>query len=163
MSRSPYFYVERFNEKTGKYELEHPLIWDWKHEKREIADLFPYNGCHELFSIVEKNSYLQNLPEMQGIHIGLPNDVCEEIKERYKKIEEAEDYLLPTARWFTYADMYIYYLKHPTALDYDEDPPKNGPNPIKSLMDRVDAFLEVMDGWDWRDDYSLIRIVYWIF
>ena len=36
------------------------------------------------------------------------------------------------------------------------------PTPLKTLMNRVDAFLEVMDGWDWRDDYSQIRIVYWI-
>ena len=159
MSRSPYFYVERFNKKTGKYELEHPLIWDWEHKEREAAPLFPYNGCHELFSILEGNPYLNNLPEMQGIHKGLPKDVCKEIEEEYF----LKDYVpAKETRWFTYADMYIYYLKHPIALDYDEDPPKDGPNPIKSLMDRVDAFLEVMDGWDWRDDYILIRIVYWI-
>ncbi len=159
MSRSPYFYVERFNKDTGKYELEHPLIWDWEHKEREIAPLFPYNGCHELFSILEGNSYLENLPEMQGIHAGLPKDVCKEIEEEYF----SDDYIpAKETRWFTYADMYIYYLEHPTALDYDEDPPKDGPNPIKSLMNRVDAFLEVMDGWDWRDDYSLIRIVFWI-
>ena len=52
MSRTPYFFVEKFNEHTKKYELEHPIIWNYNHTKQERADLLPYNGCHDLFSIV---------------------------------------------------------------------------------------------------------------
>ena len=46
----------------------------------------------------------------------------------------------------------------------EEDPSKKimMPTPMNTLKRRVDAFLEVMNDWDWRDDYSLIRIIYWI-
>lgn len=177
MSRSPYFFVERYNCDTKKYELQHPIVWNYHHTERICADLFPYNGCHEMFSIVENNNR-GALPEMYGIHQGLPEGVAEEIKMAYDKCSYDTEYggethhYAPTARWFTYADMYIYFLKHPETPDYeamDEAFYENGdekvimgPNPIKTLIHRVDAFLEVMDGLNWHDDYSLIRIVYWI-
>ena len=181
MSRSPYFFVERPDRNTGKYEMQHPIVWNYNHTKQEPADLFPYNGCHDLFSIVENNGIGNDFPTMRGIHCGLPENVATEIKEAYDHCCYETEYAgekhlyTPTARWFSYADMYIYCLEHPEAVDYEamdeayyngeeEDPPKKimMPTPLKSLMNRVDAFLEVMDGWDWRDDYSQIRIVYWI-
>lgn len=181
MSRSPYFFVERYDRHTNKYELQHPIVWNWDHTKQEAADLFPYNGCHDLFSIVEDNGY-GDLPEMKGIHNGLPKDVCEEIQKEYNKHTYDENWggektyhYEPHARWFTYADMYIYYLEHPLSLDYDAmdrayEYAEEGKevekimrdNPILSLKNRIDAFLEVCDGWDWKNDYSQIRIVYWI-
>lgn len=181
MSRSPYFFVERFNSKTEQYELQHPMVRNYYHTDWEIADLFPYNGCHDLFSIVEGKR--SEFFEMKGIHTGLPKDVSKEIKEQYESCCEY-DYgtkekpikYFPVVRWFTYADMYIYCLEHPEVvdyeamaeIDYDEeengDPPKKimKPTPLKSLMDRVNAFLEVIDNWDWQNAYSQIRIVYWI-
>jgi len=179
MSRSPYFFVERFDRNTGKYEMQHPIVWNYNHTKQEPADLFPYNGCHDLFSIVEEDG--RDFPTMRGIHHGLPQDVAIEIKQEYESCVCAYDtgeemrLYTPTVRWFTYADMYIYCLEHPEVVDYEamdeahysreeEDPPKKimMPTPLNTLKHRVDAFLEVMDGWDWRDDYSQIRIVYWI-
>jgi len=178
MSRSPYFFVERYDNNIKRYEIQHPLVWNWNHTKREPADLFPYNGCHDLFSIVENSG---NFPSMNGIHEGLPKDVSIEIKEAYDSCSfeteyEGEKHLYtPTARWFTYADMYIYCFEHPEVVDYEamdaayydgveENPPKEimKPTPVKSLMNRVDAFMEVIDDWNWRNDYSQIRIVYWI-
>ena len=176
MSRTPFFYVEKFNKNTKKYELEHPIIWNYNHTKQERADLLPYNGCHDLFSIVQNRG---DFPEMKGIHHGLPLGVNEEIIKSFKSCQFTSELTnkpySPDVRWFTYADMYIYCLKYPTTIDYEamdeayyngeeEDPPKKimMPTPLKSLMNRVDAFLEVMDGRDWRDDYSQIRIVYWI-
>ena len=118
---------------------------------------------------------------MHGIHYDLPEDVSENIRKEFDEcsydIELSGEprHIEPKVRWFTYADMYIYCLEHPKAKDYDamdeayyngeeEDPPNKimKPTPMKGLKDRVDAFLEVMDGWDWRDDYSQIRIIYWI-
>ena len=176
MSVTPFFFVERFDFNTEKYELQHPIVWNYNHTKQEPADLFPYNGCHDLFSIVKNDCY-NNFPEMRGIHQGLPKDVSESIKIAYDSCcydSEVHTYK-PTVRWFTYADMYIYCLEHPEVVDYEamdkvyydgeeEDPPKKimMPTPLKTLMNRVDAFLEVMDGWNWQNDYSLIRIVYWI-
>lgn len=171
MSRSPYFYVERFDRNTGKYELQHPIVWNYNHTKQESADLFPYNGCHSLFSILEDR-------EMKGIHEGLPKDVCEDIYKAYHEYDEedGEFAYMPKACWFTYADMYIYCLEHPKVVDYDAMDEayyssREGEQveriftdtPMMSLKNRIDAFMEVMDGWDWQDDYSLIRIVYWIF
>ncbi len=166
MSRSPFFFVERFDKNTKKYEIQHPIIWNYNHTKQEMADLFPYNGHHDLFSIVEKRD---DFPHMWGIHQDLPKDVALEIKKAYDDCSYESEYAnekhlyTPTARWFTYADMYIYYLEHPEVLDHDSfDEKVMIPNPIKSLINRVNAFLEVMDEWGWREDYSLIRIVYWI-
>jgi hypothetical protein len=116
---------------------------------------------------------------MRGIHCGLPKNVATEIKEAYDHFYYETGYsgekhlYTPTAHWFTYADMYIYCLEHPEVIDYEamDEAYYNGekenkkimmPTPLKTLMNRVDAFLEVMDGWNWRDDYSQIRIVYWI-
>ena len=174
MSRSPYFFVERFDRNTGKYEMQHPIVWNYNHTKQEPADLFPYNGCHDLFSIVEDNSH-DGLPEMRGIHQGLPENVAKEIKENYDQCCYETEYAgekhlyTPVIRWFSYADMYIYCLEHPKVIDYEamdyegENTEKIFmPTPMKKLKERVDAFLEVMDGWDWRDDFSQIRIVYWI-
>lgn len=156
MSRSPFFYVERFNKHTQKYELQHPIVWNDDHTEQEPATLFPYNACHELFSIVE-NSGLYDFPRMNGIHLNMPNNVCSDILSEYHDCFEGN--YKPRVHWFTYADMYIYCLEHPLVKD-DEDVI---PNPVNTLKDRVDAFLSVMDEWDdWKDDYSLIRIVYWI-
>jgi len=178
MSRSPYFFVERFDERTGKYELQHPIVWNYNHTKQERADLFPYNGCHDLFAIVEERS---GFPKMKGIHYGLPSNSCEEIIKAYDncsyeyEFNGVTDIETPKVRWFTYADMYIYFLEHPTTIDYEatddafwraEEGEKVetilSENPIMRLKKRVDSFLEVMDEWNWENDYSFIRIVYWI-
>ena len=167
MSRTPNFFVERYNSELNKYEFQHPLVWDYSHTKRVPADLFPYNGCHDLFSIVEGKGYSE-FPNMKGIHYGLPKDVCEEILNEYQKYNEDEDGSIdytPKVRWFTYADMYIYFLKHPKVSSYSDEEDEGKveiDNPIVTLKNRVDAFLEVMDGWSWEEDYSFIRIVYWI-
>ena len=172
MSRSPYFFVEKYDNNTEKYELQHPIIWNYLRTKQVVADLFPYNACHEMFAIVEEDSSATF--RMKGIHCGLPKDVCQEIKKEFD--ECSKELYKPTARWFTYADMYIYCLEHPEVPDYEtmdellyysEEGEASSktimkPTPLKALKDRVDAFLEVMDGWDWNDDYSQIRIVYWI-
>ena len=179
MSRSPHFFVERPDAHTGKYELQHPLIWNFDHTKRISADLYPYNAHHELFSIVEEGG---EFPEMKGIHYGLPKNVSEDIKKEFDTccydidLSNGPRHIEPKVRWFTYADMYIYCLEHPQVKDYEaieeayyyaEEGEKineniTKPTPMKTLKNRIDAFLEVMDAFGWRDDYSQIRIVYWI-
>lgn len=161
MSRSPYFFVERFNSERG-YELQHPIIWNYNHTRQKEADLYPYNGDHDLFSIVQERG---EYPYMNGIHTGMPKDTCREIKNQFTLVDGFD---VPV-RWFTYADMYIYYLKNPKVKNFNEEwyEDKEIPmtdNPIKKLMDRVNAFLEVSDDFSgWEDDYSQIRIVYWIY
>lgn len=181
MSRSPYFFVERYDRNTNKYEFQHPIVWNWNHTEQEPADLFPYNGCHDLFSIVEDNGCGNNFPKMKGIHRGIPKDVCKDIQKSFEDCSYDSEWsgekhhIEPEVKWFTYADMYIYCLEHPKVIDYEamdeaycyaEEGEKiediMTDSPMFALKNRVDAFLEVMDSWDWRDDYSQIRIVYWI-
>ena len=175
MSRSPFFFVEKFNKYIDGYEMCHPFVWNSLHTERVPAKLFPYNGCHDLFSIVEDDA--GDFPSMYGIHRGLPKDVSVDIKNiynehRYDDEKHAYTYT-PTVRWFTYADMYIYCLEHPDVPDYEarEEAYYNNepvtkimkPTPLIALKERVDAFLDVMGNGDsWKDDYSTIRIVYWI-
>lgn len=181
MSRSPYFFVEKFNSHTKKYELQHPIIWNYDHTERVTADLYPYNGDHDLFSIVTSKDY-SAFPRMDGIHNGIPEDSCEEIKKSFNDCSYDTEWsgethhIEPSAHWFTYADMLIYCLQHPMVKDYDaieeayyyaqegEKVDENimKPTPMNNLKNRIDAFLEVMDEYDWKNDYSLIRIVYWI-
>lgn len=168
MSRSPFFFVERYNDRTHKYELQHPYIWNQDRTELEIADLFPYNGCHDLFAILEKRASSIGAPAMNGIHQGLPGVVSMEILDTFlKNFDEDEDSQpanTDNVYWFTYADMYIYCLKNPKIADWEsENPDVKKDNPMFTLKMRVDAFLETIDGWDWENDYSLIRIVYWIF
>lgn len=170
MSRSPFFFVEKYNWKTKKYDFQHPIIKDYLNNyKSRYADLYPYNGMHDVFSIVEGHDTY--FPHMRGIHNGLPENVCDEIKKEYEKSSydfgDNETIVTPNVHWFLYSDMYIYCLEHPEVEDFDEEWEKNKPipmkdNPIKSLMDRVDAFLEVMNEFGWQDEMSDIRIVYWI-
>lgn len=173
MSRSPYFFVEKYDNYTERYELQHPFVWNDNHDTRIAADLFPYNGCHDMFSIIEGNSYGE-FPDMKGIHAGLPIGVCDEIQQAYKDCidsyfwNDKEHIYQPAVHWFTYADMYIYCLEHPTVIRYEENEDGDGfktktePTPLITLKNRVDAFLEVMNDFGWEDDYSLIRIVCWI-
>lgn len=167
MSRIPFFFVEKFNNCTKKYELQHPMRWNWNHTQQIVADLFPYSDCHDLFSIVENNTNCF-FPLMNGIHQGLPEDVSTEIQKAFDNCcykidcDNKEQSYRPSVHWFTYADMYIYYLKYPKISSYGiiDEPIK--PTPLKTLIDRVDSFLNVMNDSHWEDDYSQIRIVYWI-
>ena len=168
MSRSPYFFLEKYNRKTKAYEGIVPIVRD-----NEKVELFPFNGAHEMFSILANaGSY----PRMNGIHRGLPENVTSGIvntliedddinnvdgEDLSRLMEEKEQ----DVHWFTYADMEIYLLKNPTVSDYNEFTETNieTVNPLIFLKKRVDAFLEVWDTWgDWENELSLIRIVYWI-
>lgn len=159
MSRSPYFYLEVYNNEENKWLYVDPLVWNYKHTERVPAELWPYNGTHDLFQElgVEGN---YSSTDFAAIRHGLPADSCEEIKDNFNS-----DYLHP--KWFTYADAQIYYLKHPEVTDWYAEPdeetgeiPKQE-NPIKTLLDRVDAFLEVWDEFDEYKEYpSGIRIVF---
>ena len=166
MSRTPVFYLERYNSNLKAYERVAPLVWNNEHTEREPAALFTYNACIDLFSILEQNSYHNEFPDMDGIHSGLPDDVSEEIKKEY--LEQMEDVCHPNPHWITYADMYVYYLLHPEFIDYENTEDYNNPitidNPISLLKTRVDSFLEVTDPYDsWVDEKSTIRIIYWIY
>lgn len=170
MIHVPYFFVERYDAKNDKWVVRAPLVWNSNNTKRIEANLYPYYRDYELFNILEGKKD----PKMYGVHLGLPKCCDEEIVKIYEgekdfdkdgnEIKPLFDYK-PKVYWFTYADMRIYLLENPEVLDYEADQKENKqylPNPVFRLQNRVDAFLEVCDGWKWRNDYSLIRIIFWI-
>ena len=159
MSRSPYFYVEVYDNKENKWLYVDPLVWNYDRTKRVVADLWPYNGTHELFQLLGVEGGC-SIPEFNAIQMGLPVDCCPEIRDAFHHEEFCP-------KWFTCADAEIYYLKNPKVPDYWEEPDEETgelpmtDNPIKSLLDRVDAFLEVWDEFDEYKEYpSGIRIVF---
>ena len=158
MSLSPFFYLEVYDNTNNKWEIVDPLIWNYSHTERRPADLWPFNGTHELFDILGCDRGVCS-EDFTAITNGLPHDCCEEIKKEFSEYSELKP------KWFTYADAMIYYLKKPLVddpwSDRDEETGKipQVDNPIKGLLDRVDAFLEV---WDEYGRYlpSRIRIIF---
>jgi len=156
MSRSPFFFLEKIKN-DGTTELVD--IRTGKHmETRQ--DLFPYNGCHSVFSIVERTATDEEYPRMAGIHMGLPFNVHPLIKAEADCFEGCD--IKP--RWFLYSDLLLYLTKYPKVKDIDD----NGrrvkiDNPLFTLKNRIDCFISIWDdGWDDEDDNNLYRIVYWI-
>lgn len=155
MSRSPFFFLERMNPTTGQAEFVDIKIS--KDNGLESVDLFPYNGCHDLFSIVEKK-YSQ-FPAMGGIHSGLPHGASNRIKQEYNLCVQDNCEM----RWFNYSDMLIYTLKYPKVKGMDDDGQITmEDNPILFLKKRVDSFIDLWDSWEFEEGSSLYRIVYWI-
>lgn len=156
MSRSPYFFLEKIKT-DGSTELV-----DIRTVKNmdTMQDLFPYNGCRGIFSIVEQTATDEEYPRMAGIHRGLPFNVNPLIKAEAKQLEEYD----VKPRWFLYSDLLLYLTKYPKVKDIDD----NGhrvkiDNPLFTLKNRIDCFISIWDGgWDDEDDNNLYRIVYWI-
>ena len=171
MSLSPYFYLEKYNRNRNRWERIAPLVWDYNHEKMVPADLFPYNGAHEVFEALSNSSYCEH--PVKGVHRWRPSDLSPDV---VKEIDEYEldDYWDGVAhkcpvQWLTYADLCIHLLKYPEVNDYDKEAEYEYKqvfmkrNPVFLLKERVDAFLEVA-GEDLfiEDDCSLTRIVFWV-
>ena len=156
MSRSPYFFLEKIKT-DGSTELV-----DIRTTKNmdTMQDLFPYNGCHSVFSIVEQTAANEEYPRMAGIHRGLPFNVHPLIRAEAEHLEGYD----VKPRWFLYSDLLLYLTKYPKVKDTDD----NGrrvkiDNPLFTLKDRIDCFISIWDGrWDEEDDNNLYRIVYWI-
>ena len=166
MSISPYFYVEKYNRDTGAWELVAPYVWNDDKTELVQADLWPYNGTHDLFSILTGEHNL--FPEFDSIRRGMPVDACGEIKEVYSKYEKDSNgdcWWQPQVFYFTHAEMIIYLLKNPQVKDYDTIDDGGGAmtdNPLKELKDRVDMFLEIADPFWFGRYYSDVRIVFWL-
>lgn len=176
MSASPFFYIEKFNRKTNKWEevrlFTLPDVYSTKEEKEAgyaAVDVWPYNGTHEIFGMLgAEHSYGDPI---DGIHTGLPFDVSETIAARYKNIIENDIYERDPAHYVTLANLKIAYLKKPNVIDYDEywigvdeednDKRPMKENPIKDLIDRIETFVELSGDW-FADDPSDIRLVYWL-
>lgn len=206
MSRSPFFYLEKYSKKRGCWEEITPHIKN-KDSIFVAADLWPFNGAHDLFDILEGNSF-GSLKDLKGIQTVKTmeefNQLSSEVSDALiSNFRERQDYLtifgqtvaeypqsideLPNIKYVTYADLLIYCMQNPIVPDYESNPynlvtrydscgkkvlcrvPCNKDviptkeNPVQALVDRVKMFMNINDPWGfWEDDYSNIRVVYWI-
>ena len=177
MGAYPYFYIEIFNHNSNEWE-KYDVLTKNKNGKYVPADLWPWNGSHDLFSIVGlEDSY--DFPKFTAIHEGFPVNASDEMYKEYGKFEE-ENFMgsyMPSVKWFNLAAAMLYIEKNPTVKDIDameetwsaagdmewkDVPVKTMDNPLKHLVDRALAFLEAANEfryWEWK--LSDVRIIVW--
>ena len=165
MSISPFFFLEKLDRQTNKWELWHPRIFTGGIPLVEVADLYPYNADHDLFDIIRERSAA--FPHMVGIRqeAGLYSTLSDEVREEYNEMWEdmkatgCELSDLKAPYIFTYADMLIYCARYPSIVDSDGETIHN---PMLRLIKRVKCFAEVLDPFDdWEEQQSEIRVVCW--
>ena len=164
MSRTPYFYLEKFNSNSMKWEVYLPYIKNDKGEFKQI-DFWPWNATHDVFNAFT-STFGGGAPSVNGVHTGLPYNVSEEVKEVAKHFEEGY-----TFYWISYADLCCEALRVPQVEDpeweYDEDGndtviTKMIDSPAVEMKKRVDDILSVMDDWWVEDNRIYYRLVYWV-
>lgn len=169
MSRTPYFYLEKYNSDKDVWEVYSPYEFDERRNEFTRIDFWPWNGTHEVFDALTDGWGCYN-DKMPGVHKGLPKNVSDEVK---KVCNDCGEYAKPY--WISYADIYIDALENPEVEDYDEEAEydeesgedkiitkkKMKPSPAAQLRDRVKQFINILDWWD--DDCKIdYRLVYWI-
>ncbi len=178
MSLSPYFYVEKWNDEKNCYEeinlYKKAGKYASKEEKAcgfEKVDFWPWNGTHEIFSMLGTDSKDNTFDAIAGVHHGEPPLVSETIKKEIDDFFNEDSYYKSgsAVRWITLADLYIENLKNPKVLDYDEDWGENlenkvyKDNPIGALINRINTWVNLGgNDWDVDDSRSLVRLVYWV-
>ena len=155
MSITPYFFLEK-RQKDNSWHRLSPMISENGHMVR--ADLFPFNVCHDMFDILYNRG---DCPIMDGIH-AYPDDISEEVKNEFGEelCGEGKKYV----RYFNYAALVIYLLKHPTVPIFNENTGKTetAKNPLTFLDERIKSFLMVCDAWDWKDNITDYRVIFWL-
>ena len=178
MSLSPYFYLERWNSKKNCYEKinlyrKAGRFASEKEKARgfEEVDFWPWNGTHDLFSLLGTASRSGDYDSIEGVHKGIPPMVSEEVKAKIDSFFDKDNLYQLGAEgsvcWITLADLYIEMLKHPKVVDYNEEweegEKKYKDTPIKELIDRIVSFIEFADDiYLPEENRSLIRLVYWV-
>ena len=162
MSASPFFYLERYNHKSGKWEQVNLYYKNAKGEFEPI-DIWPWNGAHGLFSVIECE-HSEDVPEFTALRRGLPIDVSPEMKAIYE--EQCWENYSPDARYFNLADASLYSIHHPKVKDYsvewENDQPVFKANPIIPLIQRVVDMINLYNYWDWTRADSDYRIICWV-
>lgn len=147
MSATPYFFLEAYDPKDGKFKLNALYVWNYNHDKLVPSDLWPYNGTHELF---EELSDYEAIPEVQ---IGIPVDVCGEIKNRYEPFEKENSMgyrVDPSWIWLRDLKSCLMGSRKKTVRRV-----------VRPLVDRANAFIETLDDFDGSISRNA-RIVFWV-
>lgn len=177
MSMTPYFYIEIYNRKLGQWEKFDIYGLNYKDEIVPI-DLWWWNGSHELFSVLEfEESY--DFPTFFHIHHGLPMDVSNEMQKKFEShcVDDEDWTYVPDVHWFNLADALLYLRDNDTVEDSDamaDEWMETGvewervskqymKNPLQSLIDRVNCFLECADDLRYFEiSPSEVRIIGWV-
>lgn len=164
MSRTPHFFLEKYNHEEKIWQS---LVLYKKDPSGEFieTDFFPYNATHDLFDLLEDDdSNLRGIRAIKDIY-ELGQKALDEVLEWQ---EDKVDYLSmfddnpipavevdpPLIRVITYADLLIYSLQEAEAFES---------NPVDFLIKRIETMLSAYDPWRWwEDERSDIRVVYWI-
>lgn len=180
MSRTPYFYVEKYNIETNSWEKQTLYI---KNKDKIVEVVFwPWNATYDVFRII---NYGDDFPEFTEICHRFPPNASKEVTNSYQDCwyswddaEGNEHVSKPDAFYFTLADLLLYIKEYPIVKDYEamegiwtadgdmkwEDvPEKTMPNPMSGVATRLLNYMEFIDdfGLSWQPK-SEIRIVGWI-
>ena len=175
MSASPFFYIEIYNRELCQWEKFDLYAKNYKNEMVPV-DLWWWNGTHELFSVLEfEESY--DFPEFTALHRKLPMDVSNEMQKTFEDHCDEEFNYVPDVHWFNMADALLYLNKNEMVEDFDsmekiwiakdiewgEVPKQYMKNPLYSLIDRVNCFLEFADDIRYFGlSPSEVRIIGWV-
>lgn len=163
MSRTPHFFLEKYNHEEGIWQS---LVLYKKDPSGEFieTDFFPYNATHDLFDLLEDDdSELRGIRTIKDIY-ELGQQALNEVLEWQ---EDRIDYLSMTTTDFpivevdppqikaiSYADLFIYCLQNSETFEE---------NSVDFLVKRIEAILSVDDPWRyWEDERSYIRVIFWI-
>lgn len=160
MSASPYFFLEK-NIK-GKW-VHQPLYrfpsspYDHCDDNGLVeVDLWPYNGTHELFSILGVESsfyYDENQLKVKTLNF---DELSIELQEKWEKMRD-----VARPRAVNLSDLLLETVLRPEVEDYfDEDANAKVPNPLIDLYNRAKSMIDLLEDWEYvTSDY---RIVYWL-
>ena len=183
MSRTPYFYVEKYNIETNSWEKQ--VLYTMNKNKGNMieVDFWPWNATHDVFNIVTHKD--RDFPEFTGVRHRFPPNASKEITNSYQNCwyswddtEGNEHISKPDAFYFTLADLLLYIKEYPIVKDYEtmedvwtansdmkwEDVPEQTmPNPMSGVATRLLNYMEFIDDfWNAFGLKSELRIVGWI-
>lgn len=162
MGMDIHVYLEKYNPGAGRWEAIVPIYRRDNIGPFKEAVLYFWRN-RDLFAILDGK-------EAFSPHNGIPKDASNYVrakaKEAFPEDKHYTGYFNP--HYATLADMQVYYLAHKKVLDYDADWGENGEspkymkNPIKHFINRMGVLAETCgEVWDWEDEKSEIRVVYW--
>ena len=183
MSRTPYFYVEKYNIETNSWEKQ--VLYTMNKNKGNMieVDFWPWNATYDVFNIVTHKD--RDFPEFTGVRHRFPPNASKEITNSYQNCwyswddtEGNEHISKPDAFYFTLADLLLYIKEYPIVKDYEtmedvwtansdmkwEDVPEQTmPNPMSGVATRLLNYMEFIDDfWNAFGHKSELRIVGWI-
>lgn len=157
MGRDIHMHLVKFNREKNEYE-EVKLYRKSEDGTCYEIEVYPSRD-YELFDILNGND--DDYFPCRSVHIeNLPSSLVEEIKKDksalgYYDFNEAN-----------LADIKIYLKEHPKVRDWDyhcEDENKEvwKDNPVKSLVKRIDYYVDFESKYYWDYMDSDIRLIYW--